>query len=110
MTEKQRYRVWDEIKAAIIPGSEAMFCMSIRELLLDTLENFAEVPCQNPRQAGSVLVKLLNDRFGVGGVWSRSMSHDEQLMVEGTKEAVMTGFAHTIVALSGPEVMEETTE
>jgi hypothetical protein len=110
MTEKQRYRVWDEIKAAIIPGSEAMFCTTIRELLLDALENFAEVPCQNARQAGSVLVKLLNDRFGVGGVWSQSMSHNERLMVEGTKEAVMTGFAHTILALSEPEVVEETTE
>lgn len=110
MTQKQRYRVWDEIKAAITPGSEAMFCTTIRELLLDTLESFAEVPCQNLRQAGSVLVRLLNDRFGVGGVWSRSMSQDEQLMVKGIKEAVMTGFAHTIVALAELEVVEEATE
>ncbi|EAQ93803.1 predicted protein [Chaetomium globosum CBS 148.51] len=107
MTQKQRDRVWDEIKAAVIPGSEAMFCTTIRELLLDTLENFAEVPCQNLRQAGSVLVKLLNDRFGVGGIWSKSMSNDEQVMVKGIKEAVMTGFTHTIVALSEPEVVEE---
>ncbi|KAH6853203.1 hypothetical protein B0I37DRAFT_387821 [Chaetomium sp. MPI-CAGE-AT-0009] len=110
MTEKQRYRVWDEMKAAIVPGSKAMFCTTIRELLLDALESFAEVPCQNLRQAGSVLIKLLNDRFGVGGIWKSSMSEDEQLMVRGIQEAVMTGFAHTITALSEPEVVEEVTK
>ncbi|KAK3299813.1 uncharacterized protein B0H64DRAFT_379214 [Chaetomium fimeti] len=110
MTQEQRYRVWDEMKAAIVPGSKDMFCTTIRELLLDALESFAEVPCQNPRQAGSVLTKLLNIRFGLGGRWTSSMSNDEQLMVSGIKEAVMTGFAHTIVALSEPEVVEEVTK
>jgi hypothetical protein len=110
MTQTQRYRVWDTMKAAIIPASEAMFCTTIRDLLLDALESFAEVPCQNIRQAGPAVIRLLNDRFGMDGIWKTSMSEDEQLMVRGIKEAVMTGFEGTIEALSEPEEFEEMEE
>lgn len=107
MTEAQRYRVWDRMKAAIVPGAEAMFCTAIRDLLSDALESFSEVPCQNARQAGSVILKMLNHRFGTEGAWKGSMSGDEQLMVSGIKEAIMTGFADTIEALSEPEEVEQ---
>ncbi|GAB1316580.1 hypothetical protein MFIFM68171_06790 [Madurella fahalii] len=102
MTETQRHRVWDKMKVAIIPGSEAMFCTAIRELLSDALESYSVMPCQNARQAGSVIMKLLNERFILDGAWNRSMSQDEQLMVTGITEAIMTGFAGTIDALSEP--------
>ncbi|KAK4244256.1 hypothetical protein C7999DRAFT_17471 [Corynascus novoguineensis] len=107
MTETQRYRVWDEMKAAIIPGSEAMFCTPIREMLSKMLETFSEMPYQTPKQAVHVIMRLLNGQFGADGAWRSSMSLDEQLMVKGIKEAVMTGFARTIEALSEPEGPEE---
>ncbi|KAL2167299.1 hypothetical protein VTG60DRAFT_1458 [Thermothelomyces hinnuleus] len=103
MTGAQRHRVWDDMKAAIIPGSEAMFCTHIRDLMLEALEVFAEMPCQTPKQATYVVGRLLNDRFGADGVWKSTMSTDAQLMVQGIKEAVKTGFARTIEALSEPE-------
>ncbi|KAK4154701.1 hypothetical protein C8A00DRAFT_42577 [Chaetomidium leptoderma] len=103
MTETQRHRVWDKMKAVIIPASEAMFCTTIRELLSDALESFCEVPCQSQRQAGLVVGKLLNYRFGLDGEWKSSMSWDAQLMARGIQNAIMSGFADTIDALSEPE-------
>lgn len=107
MTETQRHRVWDKMKIAIIPGSEAMFCTIIPELLSDALESYCVMPCKNARQAGSVIMKLLNERFILDGKWNQSMSQDEQLMVTGIKEAIMTGFAGTIDALSEPVEEEQ---
>ena len=107
MTKTQRYRVWDRMKAAMVPGAEAMFCTRIREMVADVLESYAEVPPQNARQAGSVVIRLLNDRFGMDGEFKTSMSMDGELMVKGITEAVMVGFADTIEALSEPEEPEE---
>jgi hypothetical protein len=106
MTQAQRDRVWDRMKAAMVPGAEATFCGPIRELVADALESYAEVPPQNARQAGSAVIRLLNDRFGMDGVFKSAMSLDEQLMVKGITQAVMTGFADTIESLSEPEDME----
>lgn len=107
MTEVQRNRVWDRMKAAIVPGAEATFCTSIREVVADALEEYSEVPPQNARQAGSVVIRLLNDRFGMDGDFKSSMSMDGDLMAKGITEAVMVGFAGTIEALSEPEEPEE---
>ncbi|KAL2186691.1 hypothetical protein L209DRAFT_780604 [Thermothelomyces heterothallicus CBS 203.75] len=102
MTEAQRHRVWDYMRAAIIPGSEAMFCTHIRDLMSEALQVFAEMPCATPKQATYVVGRLLDRRFGPDGVWKSTMPTDAQLMVQGIKEAVKTGFARTIEALSEP--------
>ncbi|KAK4143964.1 uncharacterized protein C8A04DRAFT_37002 [Dichotomopilus funicola] len=107
MTQTQRYRVWDTMKQAIVPGSEAMFCASIRSLLADAMLDFAEIPCRNMRQANSAVMRLLNDRFGMDGAWKGTMSRDDLLMVGGIKQAIMTGFKGTIEALSEPDVEVE---
>lgn len=107
MTQPQRTRVWDRMRAAIVPAAEAMFCASIRALVADALGSYySELPgcCQNARQAGLVVLKLMDERFGVeGGRWRRTMSGDAQLMVGGIVEAIMAGFVDTIEALSEPE-------
>ncbi|AEO59552.1 hypothetical protein MYCTH_2307943 [Thermothelomyces thermophilus ATCC 42464] len=107
MTEAQRHRVWDHMRAAIVPGSEAMFCAHIRDLMSEALQVFAEMPCHTPKQATYVVARLLNGRFGADGVWKSTMPTDAQLMVHGIKEAVKTGFARTIEALSEPEGAHE---
>ena len=112
MTQTQRSAVWEKMKAAILPGIETMFCTPIRDLVADALECYAEVPPQNARQAGSVVIRLLNDRFGMEGDFKSAMSLDEQLISKGITQAVMTGFADTIAALSEPEevLVEESEE
>jgi hypothetical protein len=106
MTQVQRNRVWDRMKAAIAPGAEAMFCARIRDLVAEALDSYAELPGRSARQAGQIIVRLLDERFGMDGMWKGSLSGDEQLMVRGIVEAIMTGFADTIEALSEPEEPE----
>ncbi|KAL2127206.1 hypothetical protein VTI74DRAFT_11107 [Chaetomium olivicolor] len=106
MTQIQRNRVWNRMKAAILPGSEAMFCITIRELVADALEEYSEAPCHNARQAGTIVMKLMNERFGVDRIWKSFMSWDKQLMVRGIEAAILTGFEDTIEALSEPEEIE----
>lgn len=107
MTEIQRNRVWDRMRAAIIPGAEVMFCSSMHELVADALDSYSEVPCQNARQASLVVMKLMNERFGMEGRWKRTMSEDARLIEKGIVEAIMTGFVDTIEALSEPEEVEQ---
>ncbi|KAK4239290.1 hypothetical protein C8A03DRAFT_14313 [Achaetomium macrosporum] len=110
MTQIQRMRVWDRMKEAIIPGAEAMFCGTIPELVADALDTYATMPCQTARQAGLVVMRLMNERFGGDGTWKASMSLDEQLMVKRIVQAIMTGFADTIEALLEPEEAEQGSE
>jgi hypothetical protein len=106
MTHIQRLRVWERMKEAILPGAEAMFCGAIPGLVADALDSYATMPCQTARQAGVVVVRLMDERFGGEGLWRSSMSLDKELMARGITQAIMTGFGDTIEALSEPEMEE----
>ncbi|KAJ4287871.1 hypothetical protein N0V88_007489 [Collariella sp. IMI 366227] len=60
----------------------------------------------NQRQAGTTVMKLMNERFGVDGIWKNCMSWDELLMVRGIELAILAGFEDTIKALSEPKEVE----
>lgn len=103
MTQIQRNGVWESMSLAIVPGAEAMFCESVRNLVEETLEGYCELPPQGPKQAGVVVLRLFDERFGMDGTWKESMSRDANNMVRGIVAAIEKGFAGTIEALSEPE-------
>jgi hypothetical protein len=107
MTQIQRSRVWERMKEAIRPAAEVMFYGTILDVEADALDSYATMPCQTAGQAGLVVMKLMNERFGRDGMWNLSMSLDEQLMVQGIVRAIIAGFEDTIDALSEPEGVEE---
>ncbi|KAK3901236.1 hypothetical protein C8A05DRAFT_16554 [Staphylotrichum tortipilum] len=120
MTQRQRHRVWDRMKAAIAPRSEAMFCTAIRDRVADALVSYCRDVLPGPggqdqdqdqdhtQTRARAVVRLLNDQFGTdAGPWKKAMSLDAQIMAGGIAEAIMTGFAGTIEALLQPVVVEE---
>ena len=103
LTQSQRDRIWSRIEAAINQGAITMFCGSVRELVEDALDNCSERPSRNAQQAGFVVLKMLDERFGWEGSLNGTFSEDKQLIVEGMVEGIRTGFGDVIAALLEPE-------
>ena len=73
-------------------GPRAMFCGAVEETVADALDVFTEVPCRNPRQAATAVLKLLDERFGWEGKWKESILGDAELVVKSILEGIVLGF------------------
>ncbi|TEA18000.1 hypothetical protein C8034_v010772 [Colletotrichum sidae] len=103
LTEDQRMAIWENIQAAIRPGTGEMFCGQIEELLAAVLEDYREEGPEGEGQAKTLFVYLIKTYFGKSGRWKDSFSDDANLVSDGITEAIEQGFKDLITALSSQE-------
>jgi hypothetical protein len=99
LTQPQRDRVWGRMQEVIRPGTQSMFCVSIKELVAEALSEYAEVAPRSAQQATLAVVKLLDGRFGWGSSWRSTFGTDTEDVVKAIVDGIKVGFVHIIEAL-----------
>jgi len=102
MTDPQRHHVWDTMREAMSPALEVMFCGAIQELVEQALEAYCLSPAQSQLQAGRVVHKILEAKFGLMSNWRKTMTQEGESVIEGIETAIMIGFELTVKALTEP--------
>lgn len=100
LSEGQRGAIWDDLQEAIRPGTHAMFCGRVEELLGAVLDDYRQQGPEGEGQAKTLFLYLVKEYFGRSGRWKDTFSGDAGLVADGITEAIEIGFRGLVRALA----------
>lgn len=104
LTPEQREHIWGRMQAAICPGTEAMFCGSLKDAVEEALDRLSEIDASgDARHVRNGVRRILSQEFSKTGSWRPGISDDRELVERAIADAIMQGFEDVLEALIASE-------
>jgi hypothetical protein len=97
--DAQRNRIWAKLQQEILPGTEAMYCTSIEELVGDMLEEYDKDPPESEADARRFMADLFKNIFGWSGRWRSTFCESKEPIVEAIVGSIDIGFVDVVDAI-----------